>query len=97
MDVNPLTQSENFLESLNEDIIIETGQIARIFLEELGVGIKELLSLLLLLLLLLLLFLNILDILVTNVGLNANTTLIFDDIITVKLNDQSFRCELYIY
>ena len=66
MDVNPLTQSENFLESLNEDIIIETGQIARIFLEELGVGIKELLSLLLLLLLLLLLFLNILDITITN-------------------------------
>ena len=43
MDVNPLTQSENFLESLNEDIIIETGQIARIFNEELGAGIKELL------------------------------------------------------
>ena len=45
---------------------------------------------------LLLLFLNILDILVTNVGLNANTTLIFDGIITVKFSDQSFRCELYI-
>ena len=38
MEMNELFQSENFLESLNEDIIIEIGQIARAFNEELRAG-----------------------------------------------------------
>ena len=38
MEIDPLIQRENYLESLNEDLYIETGQVARVFREELEAG-----------------------------------------------------------
>ena len=38
MEIDPLIQSEKFLESLNKDLYIETGQVARVFNEELKAG-----------------------------------------------------------
>ena len=58
MEKDALIQSENFLERLNEGIIIETGQAARVLNEELEAG-KNIGLLLLLLLLLLLSLLSL--------------------------------------
>ena len=59
MEINPLVERENFLKNLTE-IIIETGEIARIFIEELGAGKYEIVVVVVVILD------NILDILVTS-------------------------------
>ena len=90
METNALIQSENFLESLNENIIIEIGRMARVFNEELGAGKHGIVVVVVVVILD-----NILDILVTNVNSNINTTISFDNV-TMEINDLSFGSELDI-
>ena len=91
METNALIQSENFLESLNENIIIEIGRMARVFNEELGAGKHGIVVVVVVVVILD----NILDILVTNVNSNINTTISFDNV-TMEINDLSFGSELDI-
>ena len=90
MEMNPLVERENFLESLNDDIIIETGHIVEIFNEGLGAGNYEIVVVVVVVVID-----NILDILVTSVDSNINTTLSLSDVI-LEINDKSFESELVI-
>ena len=91
MEMNPLVERENFLESLNDDIIIETGHIVEIFNEGLGAGNYEIVVVVVVVVVID----NILDILVTSVDSNINTTLSLSDVI-LEINDKSFESELDI-
>ena len=93
------------MESLNDEINIETGQIARAFNEDLEAGtywvvvvvvVVVVVAVVVVVVVVVVVILdNMLEILVTKVDSNKNTTFGFDGLI-VEISDQSFESELDI-